>query len=115
MERLMTALTYENVEMPLVEGIDCYVIPMSENEKDYALGICMDLRLNGFITEIDYNNRNLKNNFKNADRLNTKFVIIIGEEEKNSNIITIKNNSTKEEYKISSEKLIDFLDENIGE
>ena len=51
---------------------------------------------------------------KMADRLNTKFVIIIGEEEKNSNIITIKNNNTKEEYKVSLEELIDFLDEYIS-
>ena len=114
-ERLMTALDYENVDMPLINGIDCYIIPMSENEKDYAAHLCMELRLNGFITDIDYNNRNLKNNFKMADRLNSKFVIIIGEEEKNTNIITIKNNETKEEYKIKDEDLIDFLDENIGE
>ena len=114
-ERLMTALDYEKVELPLINGIDCYIIPMSENEKDYSAHLCMELRLNGFITDIDYNNRNLKNNFKNADRLNTKFVLIIGEEEKNSNIITIKNNNTKKEYKINVENLIDFLDENIGE
>ena len=113
MERLMTALDYEKVEMPLIDNIDCYIIPMSENENDYAAHLCVDLRLNGFIVEIDYNNRNLKNNFKNADRLNTKFVIIIGEEEKNTNIITIKNNQTKEEYKINSEDIIDFLDQNI--
>lgn len=115
LERLMTALEYEKVEMPIIENIDCYVIPMSENEKDFAIHICSDLRLNGFITEIDYNNRNLKNNFKNADKFNTKFIIIIGEEEKNSEILTIKNNETKEEYKINHDELIDFLDENIGD
>lgn len=115
LERLMTALEYEKVEMPIIENIDCYVIPMSENEKDFAIHICSDLRLNGFITEIDYNNRNLKNNFKNADKFNTKFIIIIGEEEKNSGILTIKNNETKEEYKINHDELIDFLDENIGD
>ena len=111
MERLMTALDYENVDIPLIDSIDCYIIPMSDNEKDFATHICMDLRLNGFITEIDYNNRNLKNNFKNADRFNTKFIIIIGEEEKNSGVLTIKNNQTKEEYKIDHDELIDFLDE----
>lgn len=114
MERLMTALDYEKVEMPLINNIDCYVIPMSEEEKDYAIHVCMDLRLNGFITEMDYNSRNLKNNFKNADKLNTKFVIIIGEYEKNSDILTIKNNETKEEYKVSHNDLIDFLDENLS-
>ena len=114
MERLMTALEYENVSMPLVNGIDCYIIPMSEQEKEYSAHLCMELRLNGFITDIDYNNRNLKNNFKMADKLNSRFVIIIGEEEKNTDIITIKNNETKEEYKIKFEDLIDFLDENIN-
>ena len=112
-ERLMTALDYEQIDMPLIDDIDCYIIPMSENENDYAAHLCMELRLNGFIAEIDYNNRNLKNNFKNADRLNAKFVIIIGEEEKNTDINTIKNNNTKEEYKVSSEGIIDFLDQNI--
>ena len=69
--------------------------------------------LNGFIVDTDYNNRNLKNNFKAADNYNSKFVIIIGEEEQKTNIITIKNNNTKEEYKVNKEELIDFLDENL--
>ncbi len=115
MERLMTALQYENVEMPLIKNIDCYVISMSENEKDFAIHITNDLRLNGFIVDMDYCNRNLKNNFKNADKLNTKFIIIIGEEEKKSGILTIKNNQTKEEYKINHDDVIDFLDEKIVE
>lgn len=115
MERLMVALDYEKIELPIINGIDCYIIPMSENEKDYSIDLCNDLRLNGFIVDMDYNNRNLKNNFKNADKLGTKFVIIIGEEEKNTNIITIKNNETKEEYKIKIDDLIDFLDENLCE
>ena len=115
LERLMTALDYEKVELPLVKGIDCYIISMSEEEKDYAINICSFLRLNGFITEIDYNNRNIKNNFKNADRLESKFVIIIGSNEKETNILTIKNNTTKEEYKVKYEDIIDFFDNNIGE
>ncbi len=115
MERLIAALDYEKIELPIVNNIDLYIIPVSENEKDYSFNMCMDLRLNGFIVEIDYNNRNLKNNFKNADRLNSKFVMIIGEEEVKTGIITIKNNITKEENKIKKEDLINFLDENIGE
>ena len=113
LERLMTALEYEKIELPIINEIDAYVIPMSENEKEYAMNLCMNLRLNGFICDIDYNNRSLKNNFKNADRLNSKFIIIIGDEEIKSNIITIKNNKTKEEYKINKDELIDFLDSNL--
>ena len=71
--------------------------------------------MNGFSTDIDYMNRNIKSNFKQADRLGAKYVIIIGEEETKTNILTIKNNNTKEEYKIEAEKLVEFFDENIEE
>ena len=73
------------------------------------------LRLNGFVTEIDSMHRKLANNFKQADKMNAKFIIIVGEGEINSDILTIKNNNTKEEYKVKSEELIDFLDEHLKE
>ena len=44
-----------------------------------------------------------------------KYIIIIGEEEVNSKILTVKNNETKEEYKIKLEDIIDFLDEKLGD
>ena len=69
----------------------------------------------GFIVETEYTGRGLKGQFKQADRLNSKYVIIVGEEEVNSNILTIKDNKTKEEYKINVEEIVEFLDKNIGE
>ena len=96
LERLLTALEFENINVLDNNGIDAYIIPMSINEKDYALNIVNNLRMNGFKVDCDYMNRNLKSNFKQADRLNSKYIIIIGEEEKNSQILTIKNNETKE-------------------
>lgn len=114
-ERLMTALEYEKVDLPIVNGIDLYVIPMNDCDKEYATHLTMELRLNGFIVDMDYNNRNLKSNFKCADRFNSKYVIIIGEDERKSNILTLKDNKTKEEYKIKEEELIDFLDEKLIE
>lgn len=114
-ERLLKALEFEDVHMHIHNDIDCYVIPMEESAKDYAFNLCMNLRLNGFVAEIDYNNRNLKNNFKQADRLNSQFVIIIGENEKKNDIISIKNNQTKESFNVSKDELIDFLDNNLIE
>ena len=59
-----------------------------------------------------YSNRNLKGQFKEADYNNSKYIIIIGEEEEKTNIFTIKNNSTKNEYKINKKDIINFLKEN---
>lgn len=112
-ERLLTALDYENINVIENDGIDVYIIPMSENEKQKSLKLTNNLRMNGFKVDMDYLNRNIKSNFKQADRLNSKFVIIIGEEEIKTNIATIKNNHEKTEEKIEFDKLVEYLDKNI--
>ena len=114
-ERLLTALEYENVLPSEEKSIDAYIIPMDDESKKLGLKLTNILRMNGFSTDVDLMGRNIKGNFKQADRLNAKYVIIIGEEELKTNILTVKNNNTKEEYKINIEKLIEFLDENIEE
>jgi histidyl-tRNA synthetase len=114
MERLLTALEFENINLDYDKGIDLYVIPMSENEKAFAFNLTQKLRLNGFSVDMDYVDRNLKGNFKQADRLNCKYVIIIGEKEMSSKVLTIKNNTTKEEYKVDIDNIINFMDEIMG-
>ena len=64
---------------------------------------------------MDFMNRNIKNNFKQADKLNSKFIIIIGSDEVEKNIITLKNNQTKEEFKIKKENIVEFLDSKLGD
>lgn len=108
-ERLLNALEAENINLD-IDTLDLYIIPMSENEKNYSYALCQNLRLNGFSTDIDYIGRNIKGNFKQADRLGAKYIIIIGEEEINSKILTIKDNIEKKEYKVKENELIEFLD-----
>ena len=74
-----------------------------------------DLRGSGFKIDVDYESKSFKNNFKRADKLKSKFVIIIGEEEVKTKVLTVKNNKTKEEYKVSIDELIKFLDEKLGD
>ena len=110
MERLLTALEYENINLIDNDCIDVYVIPMDESVQDKVSSLVMSLRLNGFKVDMDYMKRNLKSNFKQADRLNAKYIIIVGEDETKSNTLTLKNNKTKEEYKIKLDDLVEFLD-----
>lgn len=114
-ERLLTALEYEDVLPKEEKSIDTYIIPMDDESKKLGIKLTNIIRMNGFKADIDEMSRNIKGNFKQADRLNAKYVIIIGEEELNTNILTIKNNNTKEEYKVKIDELIEFLDKNIEE
>lgn len=110
-ERLLTALEFENINLNENNNVDVYVIPVDESIKYDASSLVMSLRLNGFKVDMDYMNRNMKSNFKQADRINAKYIIIIGEDEVKTNTLTIKNNKTKEEHKINLEDVVEFLDE----
>ena len=115
LERLITALDFEKINLIDENSIDVYVVPMSELENDYALALLDHLRMNGFKADMDYMARNFKSNFKQADRLNSKYVVLVGNEETKTGVLTIKDNKTKEEYKIKEEVLIEFFDEKIEE
>lgn len=109
MERLVTALAYEQIDL-CSEFLDVYVIPFEDTKKE-ALSLVQSLRLSGFKVDTDYMNKNVKANFKQADKKKARFIIILGSDEVKENRLTIKNNHTKEEYKTEKEELIAFLDE----
>lgn len=112
--RLIKALELEKVELPIVEDIDLFLMYVNEDEKKYACYLLQELRMAGFIVDTDFCSRSLKGQFKQADRLNSKFTIVLNSEELNNNEVTIKNNKTKEEETISLDVLIYYLDEQLG-
>lgn len=112
-DRLLLALEYEGVELPVKEDIDLYLLYVNEEEKKYAIYLTQELRLNGFKVETESLNRSLKAQFKQADRLNAKFTIVLNSEELNEDEVTIKNTKTKEEAKVQLDALIYYLDENL--
>ena len=112
-ERLLTALEKEGINVGLSNSIDCYLAPLTENEKPFALALCNSLRILGFKADIDNMNRNIKNNFKQAERLNSIFTLVIGEDELKNNYVTIKNMITKTEEKIDNMHLFEYLSEKL--
>lgn len=109
-ERLLSALEHENIKPEEEKMIDCYIIPMGEEYKEDCVELLNTLRMNGYNGDMDYMNRSLKSNFKQADKLNATFNIIIGEDEVKNSYVTIKNNKTKEENKVNNSDIIDYLD-----
>ena len=115
LERLFLALDAENIDIREIICPDVYIFSAGHEQKPYVLSLSNDLRLAGFNVEIDYNGKSFKSNFKQADKVNARYIIIIGEEEVESKLLTVKNNETKEEYKVKLDKIIEFLDEKLGE
>ncbi|KMY51064.1 histidine--tRNA ligase [Peribacillus loiseleuriae] len=103
-ERLIAALQAENVELPIEQGIDCYLVSLGDAAKDYSVKLAYDLRNAGFTVEKDYNDRKVKAQFKSADRLEAKFVAVLGDDELANGKINVKNMASGEqvEYELTS-------------
>ena len=86
------------------------MIPVTSDQKCEALSLTQALRLSGFQVDTDYMNRNMKGNFKASTRFLANYVILIGEEEIKSNILTVKDNHSKEEFKVALADIVSFLD-----
>lgn len=112
--RLVLALEKENVKLPIVDGIDLFLMYVNDNEKKYAAYLCQELRMAGFIVDTEYTDRSMKAQFRQADRLNAKYIAILNSDDLNNNEIKIKNNKTKEEEIISLDVLIYYLDEKLN-
>lgn len=108
-ERLMMALEHEGIDISGDNSIDCYVAPIGDDAKDFSLALCNTLRILGLKSDMDYLNRTLKSDFKQAERLGAKFMIIIGDEEIESGLLTVRNMKTKQEEKIDNAMIIDYL------
>ncbi len=115
LDRLMLALESENIKLPINDSIDLFLLYVNDDEKKYASYLTNELRMNGFIVETDYLNRSLKAQFKQADRLNSKFTIVLNSDDLKNNELKIKNTKTKEEDIVSLDTLIYYLDENLME
>lgn len=109
--RLMLAIEKENIKLPVEESIDAFVMYVSDTEKDYATTLVQELRMNGFKVDTEYTGRGLKAQFKQADRLNSKFLIILNDEDLKNNELKIKNNKTKEETTVELDYIMYYLDE----
>lgn len=112
--RIVLALELEQIKLPIVEDIDLFLMYVNEDEKKYAAYLAQELRMAGFIVDTEYTGRGLKGQFKQADRLNAKYVAVLNSEDLDNNEIKIKNNKTKEEEIISLDVLIYYLDEQLN-
>jgi histidyl-tRNA synthetase len=108
-ERLLMALEAEGVELPIEKTIDCYVVTMGEEAKKVSNGLVQKLRKAGLSTERDYLDKKMKGQFKAANRLHSKYVAILGDEEIQKNEINIKDMNTGEQEAISLSEVDTYL------
>lgn len=94
MERILLLMEEKKLHVDSESTLDYYIIGMGEEAEILSFKLASILRENSYYAEIDYQNKSFKNRIKTADKLNAKYVIIIGENELQKNTIVIKDMAT---------------------
>ena len=100
----LTRLFYKLNELQLIKSdkysmSDILIIPMLE-DMTVAIQLASNLRKEGINTEVYLNDKKLKAKFKYADKLKIPYVVVIGEDEINTNTVKIKNMNTGDETSV---------------
>jgi len=91
LERLLLILENQGISFPEEERTDVFIAAIGEKANEKAMELLFKLRKLSIKADKDYMDRSLKAQMKYADKLKVKYVIIIGDEEIERNIVKIKD------------------------
>lgn len=105
LERLLEVINIEKIILPLKEEIDVYFAYLGEEALRESIILANELRREDISCQIDYNIKSLKAQLREADRLQSKFVVIIGDEELEKGVVILRNMKDKKQEEIKKEIL----------
>ena len=111
MERLILTLEKEEIDLPINKSIDLYLTTIGEKAKEKGFELLSKIRKSGLKAKMDYLDRSVGSQMKDADRSNASYTIIIGGDELKSGVATVRNMDSGEELDIELANIINEMHE----
>lgn len=108
-ERLLMACEAEGIKFKSSENSSVYIAALDSESLRRAFRLINLMRDNRIKAIIDYQNKSLKAQMRQANKLQTKFVIIIGEEELKKDIFILKDMDEHRQSEVKEEELLSIL------
>ena len=110
----LTRLFYQFQQLGLVEKYknkftDCLVIPMDEKLNFYAIDIANKLKEQGLKVDIYLEDGKFKKKINYADKIGVKKVLIIGQEEYENKMVSVKNMEDGKQVSVKVEDIREYL------
>ncbi len=90
-ERILLALEKQQLLPTISNEIDVFVAPIGQAVQGLAFKLLADLRKKGFTADMDFMDRNIKGQMKQANKYPARFVAIIGDDEAACGKVMLKN------------------------
>lgn len=106
-ERLLLVMRGQGIEFPKPDPCMLYIATMGERAALEASSIAQSLRASDFPVEIDTCGRSLKAQMKYAGKLGAQYTVVLGDNEIDAGVYTLKNMQTGEEKQIAADDFIE--------
>jgi len=100
-ERTLLAMQAAGVEIPAPPRAEVFVARVDDSVTAEVFALAQRLRDAGIAAELDHQARSLKSQFKQADRLGARFVVVLGPDELAAGEVTLRDMSSKEEKRVA--------------
>jgi histidyl-tRNA synthetase len=108
LDRLVLTLQSQLDERSTQPKVDAYIAPLSENLNSAALALARELRCGGLTIELGDGSFRLKKSFEAADKT-ARRIVILGEDELQSGILTVKHFASGIQTKVPRAELAQVL------
>ena len=109
-ERLLMVMEAEQAQIKAPCGVDFYFAGMDGASRDRAFMLAEKLRGEGASCEVDLMDRSLKAQFKYADKIGARFVVVIGESELKEGAAEVKEMKTSSSARVKFDELAQYYD-----
>jgi histidyl-tRNA synthetase len=114
-ERTLLALDSAGVRVPATALAEVYVARADDSVADEVFRLVQTLRDAGIATEMDHRARSLKSQFKQADKLEAKYVVVVGPDELAQGQVVVRDMATKEQAPVPTADVTATLQERLAQ
>lgn len=112
-ERLILTMENQNIDWQIDQSTDLFLISIGDRASEASFKYLHQLWRAGFKAQMDYTGRSVKAQMKAADRLNARYTIILGDDELDKGVATIRDMTTGDQLEIQLDKLINEMQKRI--
>ncbi|MHB1341777.1 MAG: histidine--tRNA ligase [Coriobacteriia bacterium] len=113
-ERTLLALEAAGAVVPAPARADVYVAAVDASVRAAVFALAAALRDGGVASELDHQARSLKSQFKQADRLGARLVVIAGPDEVGAGEVTLRDMNSKDETRVALDDIVEAVRSRLG-
>jgi len=109
LERVLDALASSLPEDKEVEREGAFIATIGEDAYSEGFALLCNIRKAGIRADIDFNNRSLKSQMRYADKIKSRYVILLGEDELKEGVCLLKDMGDSSQKKIKLDNIVDQI------